>query len=225
MLFSNYKKTDHKPFGLMLETEPIPVEKVITPEYGFIAPNKIDHRDLCIPTDNQENTPHCTGYSTAGYIEIKHWQKKHFPQQYDATAIYKAAKKLDGFSGDGSWAKFTVEGAKNLGMIEGNFKHIRKNPIDLKFAILEYGACIGSFMITNEWNQVNKNTGQIRNFGHKANRLGGHAVLICGYDENGVYIQNSWGTAWGIWGFGWLSWEQFKKQFMGGVVIDDLVIL
>ena len=224
MIFSNYKKINYKPVGLQLEKYPLAREEILATEPTFVAPNKIDHRDFCIPTDNQADTPYCTGYATAGYIEIKHWQKKHFPKQYDATNIYHAAKALDNFIGDGSWVKFAVEGAKNLGMIDGDVKHVAKGSDDLRFAILEYGACIGSFMITNEWNQVNKKDGKIKDLGDNANLLGGHAVLICGYDKDGVYIQNSWGKDWGIWGFAWLSWEQVYNQFMGGVVIENLII-
>jgi len=223
-MFSNYRKTNYKPIGLHQEKYYPPLEKTVRTEPTFVAPNKIDHRDFCIPTDNQVGTPYCTGYATAGYIEIKHWQKKHFPKQYDATKIYMAAKDLDNFEGTGSWIKFAVEGAKNLGMVEGNLKFVSRSPNDLKFAILEYGACIGSFAITNEWNQVNKKNGKIKDLGDKANLLGGHAVLICGYDKYGVYIQNSWGKDWGIWGFAWLSWGQFKKQFSGGIVIENIVV-
>jgi len=224
-MFSNYRKTDYKPIGLQQEKFYPPLEKTVRTECTFVAPNKIDHRDFCIRTDSQIGTPYCTGYATAGYIEIKHWQKKHFPKQYDATKIYMAAKKLDDFEGDGSWVKFAVQGAIDLDMIGGDIKYVEKGKDDLRFAILEYGACIGSFMITNEWNQVNKKNGQIKDLGDKANLLGGHAVLICGYDKHGVYIQNSWGKEWGIWGFAWLSWEQFQKQFMGGMVIENIVIV
>jgi len=224
MIFSNYRKTNYKPDGLKLEESPLPKDKVIVTEPTFVAPNKIDHRDFCIRTDNQGGTPYCTGYATAGYIEIKHWQKKHYPKPYDATLIYQTAKLLDKFEGDGSWVKFAVEGAKLLGFIEGDLKYVSRGTDDLRFAILEYGACIGSFQITNEWNQVNKKNGQIKDLGSKANLIGGHAVLICGYDKNGVYIQNSWGKDWGIYGFAWLSWKQVQKQFMGGIVIDNIVI-
>jgi papain like protease len=35
---------------------------------------------------------------------------------------------------------------------------------------------------------------------------GGHEVLATGYDETGLWIQNSWGTGWGYRGYGHLSW-------------------
>jgi Papain family cysteine protease len=36
---------------------------------------------------------------------------------------------------------------------------------------------------------------------------GGHEVLAIGYDQLGLWIQNSWSTAWGKAGFGRLSWR------------------
>lgn len=37
--------------------------------------------------------------------------------------------------------------------------------------------------------------------------VGGHAMLIVGYDAEGVLVANSWGTSWGQDGFGRLSWN------------------
>lgn len=37
--------------------------------------------------------------------------------------------------------------------------------------------------------------------------VGGHAMLIVGYDAEGCLIANSWGTGWGDEGFGRLSWS------------------
>lgn len=46
-------------------------------------------------------------------------------------------------------------------------------------------------------------------------RLGGHAVMVCGYDDERVIgrskgallIRNSWGTRWGDGGYGWLPYD------------------
>src|SRR5436190_5187328 len=37
--------------------------------------------------------------------------------------------------------------------------------------------------------------------------LGLHEILATGYDQQGLWIQNSWGTSWGKGGFGRLSWR------------------
>lgn len=36
--------------------------------------------------------------------------------------------------------------------------------------------------------------------------VGGHAYTLLEYDPDGVHPLNSWGPAWGAYGWGWLSW-------------------
>jgi len=42
--------------------------------------------------------------------------------------------------------------------------------------------------------------------------LGGHAVAIVGYDDSkqAFKIANSWGTGWGVNGYGWISYQLFQ---------------
>jgi Papain family cysteine protease len=60
---------------------------------------------------------------------------------------------------------------------------------------------------------------------------GGHEVLAVGYDQNGLVIQNSWGTTWGFprngdsGGYGRLSWrvvwqDVFQANTISGLVAD-----
>ena len=198
----------------------------------FLAPRKIDSRDMCLSSSNQGRLPHCGGYSTAGYIEYHNWRTKHFPEQVDGDLIYKEAKKVDGYDGDGTYLWAAIEGAMNAGLIEGNpvyLDHAFEEYLDdtsedviinmFKFALHQYGTVIAGFNITDEWDWVDKKTGKIRVFDDPEFR-GGHAVLLCGYDSYGVYIQNSWGDSWGHHGFGCLSWEQFDRQAIDGMVIE-----
>lgn len=60
--------------------------------------------------------------------------------------------------------------------------------------------------------------------------LGGHAIAAFAYDQNGVWILNSWGTEWGRNGWAQLSWD-FIVGSNGGMynlndaqVIDDVVV-
>lgn len=65
--------------------------------------------------------------------------------------------------------------------------------------------------------------------------LGGHSVLIVGYDDGKVatnkrdnstttgcfLIRNSWGESWGDHGYGWFPYEFFQPKFNGDVLADD----
>jgi len=46
---------------------------------------------------------------------------------------------------------------------------------------------------------------------------GGHALCLMGYDDSkkAFLIQNSWGTAWGMKGFGWLPYSYFQTGYQG----------
>ena len=65
--------------------------------------------------------------------------------------------------------------------------------------------------------------------------LGGHAIVVVGYDDKmkienascgkkttgALLIRNSWGTGWGDEGYGWLPYEYVLK----GLAIDFWVLL
>jgi len=51
---------------------------------------------------------------------------------------------------------------------------------------------------------------------------GNHEVFVLGYDQNGVLIQNSWGTGWGNNGFGWLGWNVVETDVFEAEVIDGI---
>jgi C1A family cysteine protease len=50
----------------------------------------------------------------------------------------------------------------------------------------------------------------------------GHALVIVGYDDNkkAFKLINSWGTAWGDNGFGWVSYAAFQKRIQNAFVIS-----
>jgi len=216
-LKSKYNKTNFKAGGLIFGDIPRGAEK-LSKEPKFVAPRKIDFRDMCLKSDDQGRTSQCAGFATAGFIEVQNWKSKHYPEQVDAPAIYKEAKRIDGYTGEGTMLDDAVKASINLKFANGHGIYISNTIDDIKFAIHQYGVCIAGFMITDEWNEVEKETGFIRII-EKPTKRGGHAVLLCGYDDNGIYIQNSWGESWGIYGFGILRWNQFSQQLMQAMVI------
>jgi hypothetical protein len=190
---------------------------VMSAPQSFVAPRSLDFRDMCVMTSDQGRTPHCTGFATAGYIELQNWRTNHHPEQIDGSTIYYVAKKTDGFNGDGTWIKNAAQAALDMKLISGSYQFVPNNRDQLKFAIHSKSACIASFVITEEWNRV-ASDGSIPDWGSKPATIGGHAVLICGYNDKGVFIQNSWGQSWGLYGFCLLSWPQFDRQFQNGII-------
>jgi intein/homing endonuclease len=179
-------------------------------------------------------THNCAGYSMAGYIEYHNWKTIHYPAQVDGDAIYAEAKKIDGNNSPGTYLRSAIQAAINLKLINGTPKYVDypsinqsgmdralKRIISIKFALHQYGVVLAGFRITDEWDWVDKKTGMIRDMGEKAKGKGGHAVLLCGYDMEGVYIQNSWGIFWGHYGFAVLSWKQYVQQIMQAMVVEN----
>ena len=213
-----YRKTNYVGGGLSTTEVKITKKNIFSSAKEFKAPRKLDFREMCLQTDNQGSTPHCAGYSTAGMIEVKNWRDNNYPEQVDADGIYYEAKVLDGNNSDGTSLESAGQAALNLGLINGKLKFITDDDESIKFAIHKHLTFVGGFMITDEWNMVNKNTGEIADFSNPTN-LGGHAVLVCGYCPEGVYIHNSWGSDWGHYGFALIPWNKVTKQFMYGMTI------
>jgi len=219
MWFSKYKKTDFQAGFLLKDPEPLVMAKAYFATQQFVAPRRVDNRDMCLRSSDQSNTPHCAGFATAGFIEFQNWKNKHYPEQVDGDLIYEKAKEIDGQPNvNGTILRCAGQGAINAGLIKGTVKQVVRTELDIQFAIHQYGVCVAGFMITDEWNLVEKDTGKISISNSPVTR-GGHAVLLCGYDNDGVYIQNSWGEEWGLYGFAILSWKQFGNQLMDAMVI------
>ena len=194
--------------------------------YGsFKAPDTVDLRDYCTRTEDQGSTPMCAAYTAAGFAENILWRKYDVPQQIDPVPLYKFAKQIDGDpNGDGTTLVAVCDALLNKGYFN---KNICKTQIiqfgaeaKIRYAIHKFGCCLGAFSITREWYDCNREnaviTGRTKN-----DSEGGHAVLICGYTRDWVIIQNSWGEDWGSYGFGFVTWEAFRKQFLYAAVISN----
>jgi len=217
---SKYKRTDFRGGYLHADLMVSTPDNTVLTVQEFVPPRKIDNRDQCVSSSNQGQTPHCAGYATAGHVEIYDWKKFHYPQQVDGDIVYSEAKKIDGNNNDGTSLFSAAKGAINAGFIKGTPKFIGLSRKDVMFAIHEFDSCVLGFIITEEWNYVDKTTGSLKIIPN-ARKLGGHGVLGCGYSESeGVYVQNSWGiNEWGIYGFAIIPWSMFDIQLMGAIVI------
>lgn len=51
---------------------------------GIVNPLRIDNRQLCAPTDQQGDTPHCAGYSACTLVESLYWKSTGKLLQFDS---------------------------------------------------------------------------------------------------------------------------------------------
>lgn len=187
----------------------------------FMAPSRIDLRDYCTPTEDQGTKPWCAAYAASQWTENIKWRLTDVPANLDPAPVYKYAKSIDGDpEGEGTSLNAALEYFRKTTFTSPDCKVmiIRPNRLSLKYAIHKFGCALAGFNIDSSWWGVTKEAPVIN--GKGTPNMGGHAVLVCGYDKQGVWIQNSWGKGWGEWGFAKITWEAFDKQFLYGAVIS-----
>lgn len=187
---------------------------------GIVTPLKIDNRKICSMTDYQGDKPHCAGYSICNLAESIIWKRTGKLINLEADQVYALAKKLDGnIDGAGTYLQTAIKAAIQLGGFETTnmqigFLYNNKDEntiISIKRLLHKYDFLHCGFNINDGWYNCTNNNYIIQ---PGTKNLGGHAVIIVGYDETGVYIQNSWGKQWGSKGFGILRWEDVLKELI-----------
>ena len=215
-------KTDYLAGGLAMVDDVLATAPELKAPENFTVPEYIDSRPYCLSPSSQGQTPSCAGYATAGWIEVQNWKQKHHAEQVDGWGIYGEAKKIDGNMSPGTSLTSAIQGAKNLGLIDGAaIVKVVNTKRDIQFAMHSRDVIIAGFDITSGWNDCDEKTGWI---GAGPRRIGGHAVLLCWYmdrndAEDGIGFQNSW-IPWGWDSFGRMTWPQFEDQFMYAAVIE-----
>ena len=186
----------------------------------FMAPSRIDLRDYCTPTEDQGVKPWCAAYAAAQWTENIKWRIRGYPVDVDPAPLYKWAKAHDGDPKGSGTTLNAVLGALKQEEFPGDqheIKVLRPSRLAVKYALHKFGCALGGFNIDTSWWGVKTECPKIT--GEGTPNQGGHAVLLCGYDKEGVWIQNSWGKGWGEWGFAKIPWTVFDRQFMYGAVL------
>ncbi len=52
--------------------------------------------------------------------------------------------------------------------------------------------------------------------------LGGHELVVMGYDNAGAWVENSWGTSWGLDGYAEISWPYLEANTSAIITADAL---
>lgn len=89
----------------------------------------------------------------------------------------------------------------------------KKSVVDMQAAIYEIGAIYVSADVHDGWTvpatAMPANHAALPRIPGNAQKIGGHAFALVGYNERGFVVQNSWGTGWGASGFAILSYEDW----------------
>lgn len=217
-------------------------EKIITDYYkfyqngqkldliGIVNPFKIDNRQLMSPTDNQTVTPHCAGYSAATLVESIYWKETGKLLQLDSHQVYALAKQLDGeVYMEGTYLEAALNAVLKLCKNDDRFNFLDNAKIktfyndttantieNVKYLLHKHDFLQVGFNIDEGWYDCTNINYILKARGRN---LGGHAVNLCGYDADGFYVLNQWGTEFGAKGYAIIPYDLFLRQFMYGAYI------
>jgi N-acetylmuramoyl-L-alanine amidase/Papain family cysteine protease len=189
-----------------------------------------------VPVLDQGREGACTGFALATVANYLLGQRLAPCQPVSARMLYEMARRYDEWEGEeyeGSSARGAIKGWHKHGVcteqdwpsqgrngrrltgalaqaagrcpLGAYFRVNHKDLVSMHNALAEVGILYATGIVHDGWEQVQAG-GQIR---MGSTRLGGHAFAIVGYDEEGFWLQNSWGPGWGREGFAHLSYDDW----------------
>lgn len=203
-----------------------------------------DYPRLKVPVLDQGSEGSCTGFGLATVANYLFRRRKVDPDQIPVSPrmFYEMAKRYDEWPGEayeGSSARGAMKGWHKHGVCSAELwpyipkeadrfltttrvqdairrplgAYYRVNHRDLvamHSALAEVGILYATAIVHEGWYQpTNKDWIEPNN-----SVLGGHAFAIIAYDENGFWIQNSWGTDWGHGGLALLTYDDWLDHGM-----------
>ena len=143
-------------------------------------------------------------------------------EDYSGSSARGAMKgwQKHGVASEKVWPYTLSKTQRDRGFTEDRARDARKRPLGAYFrvnhkdlvamhsAIAEVGVLYATSDVHEGWDHVGPD-GIIE---YSASKIGGHAFAIVAYDENGFWIQNSWGKTWGYHGFGCISYDDWLEN-------------
>ena len=206
-------------------------------------PKILDYRNELFSVRNQGNQGSCYAHSVAC---MKEWQERKdndikfrfSPQFFYDNRFNKYDDNTE--NDDGMYSRDVMKLLKTVGICreeiypygkaktkdlidESCYKEAKQYIIDsyyrvfsissLKDALINYGPILITFPVFNYSSEFwNKNEGE--------KNIGGHAVLVVGYNKDGFFIRNSWGRDWGDKGYSLYKYNDWGKHWEIWCTID-----
>lgn len=195
-------------------------EKEFKEVKGMEIPSKYSYKKYLPDVINQGSKPICVPCSVSAYIN---WNKNletgdnHHDNNVNLNQIYKNRSNNDdnGMSFKDALHFLRHEGVNTE---DGIFKIDRYAKIGsilpLKQAIVMNGPCLAGLPVYNDY---------ASNFWTKCYNcgfMGGHAISIVGYNDEGFIIRNSWGKGYGDNGYSVIPYDDFDSFLEIWTIID-----
>ena len=200
-----------------------------------------DYRKIQAPILDQGSEGACTGYGLAAVANYLLRVRKTTPDPDPVSPrmLYALARRYDEWAGEdyeGSSCRGAVKGWYKHGVcadvvwtsgsdmppvlshenaveaarrpLGAYFRVNHKSLVAMHAAITETGVLYASAIVHEGWSKVDRD-GLIP---FEQEPLGGHAFAIVDYDQDGFWIQNSWGDDWGHEGFARISYQDWLEN-------------
>ncbi|WP_210474729.1 C1 family peptidase [Pseudomonas chlororaphis] len=196
-----------------------------------------DYRKAKVPVLNQHQEYACTGYglATVAHYLLRTRQYQSDATTVSPHMFYDLARRYDEWAGEadkGSSCRGAIKGWYKHGVCPASqwqvsneattltedlaeeaalrplgayFRVNHTDIVAMHAALAEVGVLYASASVHEGWHVV-AGDGRIQ---PSANILGGHAFAIVAYDQDGFWIQNSWGEEWGHEGFAHLRYDDW----------------
>jgi pimeloyl-ACP methyl ester carboxylesterase len=188
----------------------------------------------------------CTGFGLAAVINLL-LERRREDRLVSARMLYEMARRYDEWQGEdyvGSSCRGAIRGWNSMGVCSENeapyrvpdpgwelslkqakdarattlgaYYRVSKRLSDYHAAINEAGALYVSARVHSGWRKNQIGNGRIP---FRQDSLGGHAFAIVGYEEDGFWVQNSWGRDWGRNGLALWSYEDWLENVRDAWVV------
>nr|MBA2499934.1 C1 family peptidase [Chitinophagaceae bacterium] len=197
-----------------------------------------EYKKYKIPVLDQGQEGACTGFGLATVANYLLTRRKVVPDkiQVSPRMFYQMARRYDEWSGEdyeGSSARGAIKGWHKHGVCAANcwpyedntdyrltetrvndallrplgayYRVNHKDIVAMHSAIAEVGILFATSLVHEGWDQIGVD-GKIP---YSEKMQGGHAFAIVAYDQEGFWIQNSWGKGWGKGGFALVSYDDW----------------
>lgn len=196
---------------------------------------------------NQGTEGACTGFGLAATINYLKQSKDGY-EKVSPRMLYEMARKFDEWDGEkysGSSCRGAIRGWQNMGVcsdelwpyvvdenepeltvkrakdahstIPGAYYRLSHRVEDFHTALNEVGVLYVSAKVHKGWYKQNIVDGKIP---HMNENIGGHAFAVVGYNEEGFYVQNSWGKEWGVNGVALWSYKDWQENIADAWVVQ-----
>ena len=192
-------------------------ERIFSADETIELPDKYTYRPYLPQVLDQGDQPICVPCTVSAYLNWRENLKNGETQDNKISLfdIYKVrANKGEGMTYKDAFKFLRHNGVKSKeGVLKINAYGMIKNIENLRYALVMNGPCCGALPVYNIDSDF-----WIKKPGDKL--MGYHAISIVGYDEEGFFLRNSWGSGFGDRGYTHIKNNDMDKMLEIWTIID-----